>query len=975
MDRNLEFHKQCLDLHCRICHSTFAERKNKSQFTAHLKRTIYSVNGSYKGIVPYKNLLRELYNIDIDQDNEYIHPTSFCSSCFSNLDNHLKDETFDSIPETCMLEWKPHDVNCDTCKKHTKGKAGGRPPKRKRGLAKHKDNVAKQACRDPESAGPSRDARNQAAEVFCSRTSASKESSCDKPDLEVCGIDPEDIVVDTIQPQCICTLCSNVIFKPIQVQCCLEIFCQDCLSKWFQVCSVCPQCRDYCDHTHTKTPHPDLVSDLYELQYHCPTCDSTVYYQNIYIHFPKCSNVHVPEQEQEPETSAKPKRGRPPGPSYDKGSLLGLVHKSSKRKRSSPVRKGLKHLVQLHKEDYGDVVKYLLVDYFEFTGRYREARELVRFFDRKTFGLSTRKCLALRVSCFQSKNQYQRRRKTVNAGLDQDVYQPLDHLNAEEKTLLPGAASFTIESSPNSIYNFDSVAVSGTEPIDILAGFKSSNPVGPTHNYSSGLILPQMAGFRWRYDQAIAQTLFEYNDVVEDGMKAKNLNPSDPKQLLYCRFKDGSDGLGEMPVKVSKEVLPNKSVRYAFVLTHVWTFDPDDGHKIIIFDETEPNSEFWTRPLLVALCDENDTTAVGICIRPIEAEKQALNGAKITINGENGNTHTYIIKIESTMLDEKLERVVKNLESSGSNYNCTLCEYNKSTDLEVTGPVPITRNTQFTKAISRELQHNASDGHFRNEKDMKLYGKGVKDGVPFMEASDILDSTHATINTAELIEHIFDHEISEETKEWNQSKCDAKKLGEAKERRLNTLKGELGRNRDLMMKGNLGRVLYSVQCENLLVPLIPKEDRQTAMRIFLQYMRKLRTVWVATHPDTSAEAVADYNSTAEELGTHLRDNFPYIKHWTNYLHKIIAHGGELLEKYGTIGGDASEGNECQNKVFRYVHKNLSRNNAKLDIRDCLIFSWLYTSRLLRRELATSVQYTCSGCGKPGHNVRTCDELE
>ena len=57
-----------------------------------------------------------------------------------------------------------------------------------------------------------------------------------------------------------------------------------------------------------------------------------------------------------------------------------------------------------------------------------------------------------------------------------------------------------------------------------------------------------------------------------------------------------------------------------------------------------------------------------------------------------------------------------------------------------------------------------------------------------MEVPPILDSTHATINTAELIENIFDHEISEQTQEWNTSKCDARKLNEAKKCRLNKLK-------------------------------------------------------------------------------------------------------------------------------------------------------------------------------------------
>ncbi|XP_072017061.1 V(D)J recombination-activating protein 1-like [Amphiura filiformis] len=838
-----------------------------------------------------------------------------------------------------MHLWQKHDDNCLLCKKHTKGKGGGRPKKRLRGAAKQKANLAKPST----SSSTHMEATIQASQLVGRSFDTDSETSG--------GIDAQFFTNDTISPECICSLCGKVLLNPMQVDCCNEIFCRYCLEKWLELCSSCPKCKDYCDDESVFNPEISVLGDLYDLQYSCQTCHSVVYYSYVYMHHPKCSGDDV----QTPTSSAS-KVGRPMGPSYHKNPLSALQKKSSKRRRVTPLRTGLRNLIRLHKEDYGDVVKYLLVDYYEMTGRYTEARELTRFFDKRTFGMSARKCLALRVACFQAKNQYQRRR-TVNATMEKEVYQSIGHLNLEEHKLLPGAATFSVESS-NSSYSFDSVAVSGTDPIDILAGL---NP---------GIIRPQIAGYRWRYDQAVAQTLVEYNDDIECAMKDHSLDPSDSELILHCRIKDGSDGLGEMPVKVSKDVLPNKSIRYAFVLTHVWTVD-STGAKIMLYDEQQPNSEFWTRPLLVALCDENDSTAVGICHRPIEQEKQALSGAKMTITAENGNIHCYYINIQTKMMDEKLERVVKNLEASGSNHNCTLCEYNKATDSHVTGPVPITRNSLMTSDIGQELQFNASDRHERSLLQMKAYGKGVKPGKPLMEVSDILDSTHATINTAELIENLFDHEISEETEHYNIGQCDPIKLANAKDLRLDTLKRHFGRNRGLMMQGNLGRVLYSKRCEDVLVPLIPKPERQDVMRTFLSYMRDLRTVWVDTHPDCSPEAVARYDTMAEELGSHIREHFPYLKNWTNYLHKIISHGGELLTKYGTIGGDASEGNECQNKVFRYVQKHLSRNNAKLDIKDCLVFSWLYTSRLLRKQLSDPSQYTCSQCGQVGHNIRTC----
>lgn len=115
--------------------------------------------------------------------------------------------------------------------------------------------------------------------------------------------------------------------------------------------------------------------------------------------------------------------------------------------------------------------------------------------------MTVRKCLALRVLCFQTINKYQKRKRSVNDSMDQMVYQPIGLLNDEEQKLLPGAANFQLQSNDSDCFE----SAPGTEPIDIMAGLKMSNP---------GFQLLNLAGFRWRYDQAIAQTLIEYNIVI-----------------------------------------------------------------------------------------------------------------------------------------------------------------------------------------------------------------------------------------------------------------------------------------------------------------------------------------------------------------------------------------------------------------------------------------------------------------------------
>lgn len=81
----------------------------------------------------------------------------------------------------------------------------------------------------------------------------------------------------------------------------------------------------------------------------------------------------------------------------------------------------------------------------------------------------------------------------------------------------------------------------------------------------------------------------------------------------------------------------------------------------------------------------------------------------------------------------------------------------------------------------------------------------------------------------------------------------------------------------------------------------------------------------------------------------------------------------VLVQYGGISG---EGNECGNKIFRHMRKNLARKgNIQGGLRDVLWCHWLYSSpELTNLAEVTLKQARCSLCLEIGHNRCICHEM-
>ena len=125
----------------------------------------------------------------------------------------------------------------------------------------------------------------------------------------------------------------------------------------------------------------------------------------------------------------------------------------------------------------------------------------------------------------------------------------------------------------------------------------------------------------------------------------------------------------------------------------------------VVFEEEHPNSVRTNRPLLEAICDENDAPSALICITPIEAEREFLTGKIMKVECE-GSIKRFEIDFYTSMVDEKLDRAESGLQGSGSNYSCTLGHATRQSVVSEVGNFKIDRTYKDTYETAEYLRLN-----------------------------------------------------------------------------------------------------------------------------------------------------------------------------------------------------------------------------------------------------------------------------
>ena len=77
--------------------------------------------------------LNDAFDLNVECDDVFVHPSKFCNTCYSNINNYLKRGKRPTIKVFTRCD---HNNECGTCKRGSSkslagGGGGGRPAKRK----------------------------------------------------------------------------------------------------------------------------------------------------------------------------------------------------------------------------------------------------------------------------------------------------------------------------------------------------------------------------------------------------------------------------------------------------------------------------------------------------------------------------------------------------------------------------------------------------------------------------------------------------------------------------------------------------------------------------------------------------------------------------------------------------------------------------------------------------------------------------
>ena len=117
---------------------------------------------------------------------------------------------------------------------------------------------------------------------------------------------------------------------------------------------------------------------------------------------------------------------------------------------------------------------------------------------------------------------------------------------------------------------------------------------------------PNVKGVRWSYPDAIANTLKQLEPKIVSDLIENKIDPNDPNILLKTSIRDGADGLGDVAIhkEISDRFLPDKAFRFSFCIFKIEAI-VGNSEPVEIFVEDKPYSVRTNRPLLKAICDEN----------------------------------------------------------------------------------------------------------------------------------------------------------------------------------------------------------------------------------------------------------------------------------------------------------------------------------------------------------------------------------
>lgn len=934
--QEMDTHMNHLRSLCRLCGATLWK----------VKGPVHEVHGDLDEITKFAlrkmgckftgwpDIILKVFKVDVTEDAESVHPLSFCHRCWKAA---IRGGGVCSFTRTRVPEWKPHSSPCYLCS--PRKPSFQRTRKKKRKAVPRAQSLVKKTRFDygesivvseKRTLRPFGESHSSAFRVW-SKPSVQREqwvrniTHCQKDHLSTKLIS-EKLPVDFFG-SFICLVCDHLLSDPVQSPC-GHLFCRSCIIKLTHVLGRhCPACNLPCAPDELTPPAITFLSALYSLPLLCPKdgCGEQVRLDSFKAH---CRShelgEHVKQSSPELDNNVIGSKGGRP-----RQHLLSLTRRAQKHRL-----KDLKTQVKVFadKEEGGDLKSVCLTLFLlalRSLNEHRQADELEAMMQGRGFGLNPAVCLAIRVNTFLSCSQYHKMYRTVKATSGRQIFQPLHSLRTAEKELLPGFHQFEWQPALKNVSASCNVGI-----INGLSGWASSVDDSPADTITR----------RFRYDVALVSALKDLEEDIMDGLRDSGMEDSVCTSGFSVMIKECCDGMGDVSEKHGGgPVVPEKAVRFSFTVMSVSILADGKKEEVTIFTEPKPNSELSCKPLSLMFVDESDHETLTAVLGPIVAERNAMKESRLILS-IGGLPRSFRFHFRGTGYDEKMVREMEGLEASGSTYVCTLCD---STRAEASKNMVLHSITRSHEENLERYEIWRSNPFSESAEELRDRVKGVS-SKPFMETQPTLDALHCDIGNASEFYKIFQDEIGEVYKKVNPSREQRRSWRAALDKQL---RKKMKLKPVMRMNGNYARRLMTQEAVEVVCELVPSEERREALRELIRLYLQMKPVWRATNPAKECpDQLCRYSFNSQRFADLLSTSFKYRYNGkiTNYLHKTLAHVPEIIERDGSIGAWASEGNESANKLFRRFRKMNARQSKAFELEDVLKHHWLYTSKYLQK---------------------------
>ena len=148
----------------------------------------------------------------------------------------------------------------------------------------------------------------------------------------------------------------------------------------------------------------------------------------------------------------------------------------------------------------------------------------------------------------------------------------------------------------------------------------SSGKNQPVGSFPPGLFRVKLLSSKSTFFDMIID---ELNSVIPSGLKSKTFIQ---RQRLFIKVtgKDGVDGLRDVLEYKQKSdtFFPTKAFQYTYAVLKCEAFVGEEKYELFL--EESSNSICCNRPLLQAICDENESSSMVLTLCPVETERKLM---------------------------------------------------------------------------------------------------------------------------------------------------------------------------------------------------------------------------------------------------------------------------------------------------------------------------------------------------------------